>query len=132
MATPERTSDGRYVVIGGRRWRASDPSLDTPVRKALVDQLMAVRRAVGDAEDDEAERLARAEVHDAKVALGERGQPWWEEPEPEALAERRAAAVRALARAWDLPEDADRVQQGADHVVSNLPADGRATGEAED
>ena len=50
---PERTPDGRYVVIDGRRWRKSDP---------------------------EAERAARDRVHAAKVALGERGDPRWEWP----------------------------------------------------
>ena len=127
MATPQRTVDGRYMVIDGCRWRATDPSLDVPVRKALVDELMAARRAVGQAmktADDAAERAARDRVQDAKVALGERGQPWWEEPEPEALAQRREAAVRALARAWDESRTGQRVQDAADHVVANLPAEG--------
>ncbi len=124
MATPRRTLDGRYVVIEGRRWRATDPSLDVWVRKALVDELMSARRAVQRAEDDVAERAARDRVQDTKVALGERGQPWWEVPDPDALAERRAAAVRALARAWEESADSQRVQDAADHVVANLPAQG--------
>ena len=33
---PDRTPDGRYVVIDGRRWRASDPALPEARRKALV------------------------------------------------------------------------------------------------
>ncbi|MET7757595.1 hypothetical protein ABZT27_23295 [Streptomyces sp. NPDC005389] len=33
--------------------------------------------------DVEAERAARARVQTAKVALGERGTPWWDQPEPE-------------------------------------------------
>lgn len=47
---------------------------------------MAARRAVATArraQDAEAERSARARVHTAKVALGERGTPWWDQPEPE-------------------------------------------------
>jgi len=78
---PERTPDGRYVVIDGRRWRASDPRLPEARRQELVDELMAARRAVGAAKrsgDPDAERHARARVHEAKVALGERGRPWWE------------------------------------------------------
>jgi hypothetical protein len=42
---------------------------------------MSARRAVGDAKrmgDANAERTARDRVHAAKVALGERGKPWWE------------------------------------------------------
>ncbi len=80
---PERTPDGRYIVVDGRRWRASDPGLPEARRQELVDELMAARRAVGAAkrsDDADAERAARARVHAAKVALGERGTPWWEEP----------------------------------------------------
>lgn len=42
---------------------------------------MAARRTVGNAKrtgDAKAEREARGRVHAAKVALGERGKPWWE------------------------------------------------------
>ena len=77
----ERTPDGRYIVVDGRRWRASDPRLPEQRRQELVDELMAARRAVGAAKragDEEAERAARDRVHAAKVALGERGRPWWE------------------------------------------------------
>ena len=78
---PERTPDGRYIVVDGRRWRASDPRLPEARRQELVDELMAARRAVAAAkraEDSAAERAARDRVHAAKVALGERGKPWWE------------------------------------------------------
>ncbi len=77
---PERTSDGRYVVIDGRRWRASDPSLPEERRRELVRELMSARSSVGWArrkKDKEAERRARDRVHAAKVALGERGPRWW-------------------------------------------------------
>jgi len=31
---PERTEDGRYVIIRGRRWRATDPAIPrTPQRR---------------------------------------------------------------------------------------------------
>ena len=78
---PKRTPDGRYIVVDGRRWRASDPGLPEARRQELVDELMAARRAVAAAkraEDAAAERAARDRVHAAKVALGERGKPWWE------------------------------------------------------
>lgn len=83
MPEPERTPDGRYIVVNGRRWRASDPGLPDARRQELVDELMSARRAVGTAKragDADAERSARDRVHAAKVALGERGTPWWEEP----------------------------------------------------
>ena len=78
---PEKTPDGRYVVIDGRRWRATDPAIPEARRKELVSELMSARRAVGAAKkagDAAAEREARDRVHAAKVALGERGEPWWE------------------------------------------------------
>lgn len=79
----ERTPDGRYLIIDGRRWRASDPGLPEARRQELVDELMSARRAVGAAKragDPVAERAARDRVHAAKVALGERGTPWWISP----------------------------------------------------
>jgi hypothetical protein len=80
---PERTPDGRYIVVDGRRWRTTDPGIPEERRAELVKELMSARSAVGWAKrrnDPEAEQVARARVHAAKVALGERGAPWWEEP----------------------------------------------------
>lgn len=72
------TPDGRYFMVRGRLWRKSNPALDRARRDELVRELMAGRRAVRDARG-EAEKLteARAAVNAAKVALGERGPPWW-------------------------------------------------------
>jgi len=78
---PEKTPDGRHVIIDGRRWRATDPSLSEQRRQELVRELMSARSAVGWAKrrkDPGAERAARDRVHAAKVALGERGPKWWE------------------------------------------------------
>jgi uncharacterized protein len=78
---PERTPDGRYIIVDGRRWRATDPSIPEERRRELVRELMAARRDVARAkrtDDPDLERDARARVHAAKVALGERGPPWWE------------------------------------------------------
>lgn len=96
--SPERTADGRYIVVDGRRWRATDPSIPDPFRKELVSELMAARRAVKDAPSDAAVTAARARVQDAKVALGERGTPWWEEPDEDALRGRISAALRTMLR----------------------------------
>ncbi|MFE2060330.1 hypothetical protein ACFQ6U_03500 [Streptomyces sp. NPDC056465] len=79
---PERTPDGRYIVVGGRRWRATDPEIPEEIAAGLRRHLMAARRAVAAAhrsEDPAAERAARSRVQTAKVALGERGTPWWEQ-----------------------------------------------------
>ncbi len=82
----DRTPDGRYVVIDGRRWRASDPTLAEGRRQELVDRLMAARRDVATARrraDEDGEREARRRVHEAKLALGERGPKWWDRIERE-------------------------------------------------
>ena len=79
----ERTPDGRYVVIDGRRWRATNANLPEDERTRLVSELMRARGDVGralKAKDATAEREARDRVHAAKVALGERGPKWWENP----------------------------------------------------
>lgn len=108
----ERTADGRYIVVGGRRWRASDPAIPDQLRQQLVNELMAARRAVRSVGD-----AARARVHDAKVALGERGEPWWDDSTAAGRADRLAAAARALLRhrrpeATICPSDIARVVGG--------------------
>lgn len=80
---PERTPDGRYLLIGGRRWRASDPAIPEARRAELTRVLMAWRREVRRAKGTDQERAARAGVQAAKVALGERGVPWWEQTDEE-------------------------------------------------
>ena len=81
---PERTPDGRYLVIEGRRWRATDPAIPEERRQELTDVLMAWRREVRRTRGTAEERVARAGVQAAKVALGERGTPpWWEQTDEE-------------------------------------------------
>jgi hypothetical protein len=139
VSEPERTPDGRYLVVGGRRWRASDPGIPDPLRTELVAELMAARRAVKDAAGEEvATAAARRRVQDAKVALGERGEAWWEPGTEEGRRERLASAVRALLRhrkpeSTICPSDAARVTGGegwrelmdaARAVAAALAADG--------
>lgn len=77
---PELTDDGRYVVIKGRRWRATDPAIPEERRAELTRILMAWRREVRRTKGTAGESAARAGVQAAKVALGERGSPpWWEQ-----------------------------------------------------
>ena len=78
----ERTGDGRYVVVDGRRWRTADPALPDEVRARLLHHLGVARagvRTAGKAGDDAAVAVARARVQLAKTGLGERGTPWWEQ-----------------------------------------------------
>lgn len=89
----ELTPDGHHVVINGRRWRATDPLIPEADAAQLRTTLMAARRDVGaalKAEDSVAERAARDRVQAAKVALGERGTPWWEQSDEERRARWRA------------------------------------------
>jgi hypothetical protein len=75
----EHTEDGRYVVIDGRRWRATDPAIPDERRAELQRVLMAWRRDVRRTRGTDEEQVSRAGVQAAKVALGERGDPWWEQ-----------------------------------------------------
>ena len=80
------TPDGRYFVVRGRLWRCSDPSLPDADRQRHVDDLMRARSAVGRAlraGDADALADARRAVDAAKVALGERGTPWWNDGAPD-------------------------------------------------
>ncbi len=83
MSKSERTADGRYLVIDGRRWRATDPDIPEERRAELQRVLMAWRRDVKRTKGTEEERRSRDGVQAAKVALGERGTPWWEQSDDE-------------------------------------------------
>ena len=116
-----RTPDGHHVVVDGRRWRASDLGLPDGLRQELVNELMAARRGVRAAGDDEgAERAARDRVQDAKVALGERGPVWWEPMGEDDLEHRREATARALARTRSQPVDDADVRADAELAVAHL------------
>ena len=81
---PQLTDDGRYLVIDGRRWRATDPDIPEARRAELTRVLMAWRREVRRTRGTDGESAARAGVNAAKIALGERGTPpWWEQTSEE-------------------------------------------------
>jgi hypothetical protein len=79
----EPTPDGHFVVIDGRRWRATDPDIPDERRSELQKVLMAWRRDVRRTKGTDEERTSRDGVQAAKVALGERGTPWWEQSDDE-------------------------------------------------
>ncbi|MEO7724331.1 MAG: DUF3253 domain-containing protein [Chthoniobacterales bacterium] len=98
--------DAYHFVIKGRRWRKTDPNIPEKLRAELVKELMAARRVQN-----------RPRVQDAKVALGERGEKWWEEVSFEGQRKRLLAATRALLRARPAisticPSDAARIAGG--------------------
>ncbi len=107
----ERTPDGHHIVVNGQKWRASDTGIPDNLRAELVSELMRARREVGRRGDE-----VRPCVQDAKIALGERGEPWWEEPSDEGQRTRLAATIRTLLRHRDgttiCPSDAARVVGG--------------------
>ena len=77
---PERTDDGRHIIVGGRRWRATDPLIPEDRNAELRSILMAWRR---DVKRTKGAPESRAGVQATKVALGERGTPWWEQTDDE-------------------------------------------------
>ena len=92
------TDDGRWIVVGGRRWRKADPALPDDVRARLLHHLGVARSAVrvaGRTGDDAALSAARARVQLAKTGLGERGQAWWDQDD-DARRARWEAALDAL------------------------------------
>lgn len=68
------TPDGRYFIVAGRLWRASNPAIPEVRRRRLVEELMEARRGVREAKAGKGDLSeARAAVDAAKIALGERG-----------------------------------------------------------
>lgn len=97
----QTTPDGRYFVVRGRLWRASNPALDPETRTLLTQELMDARRAKGvaiRARDNAAREAARLRVDAAKVALGERGPPWWTDGAPDV--DRKMARNTVYAGWW--------------------------------
>lgn len=90
--------DERWLVVGGRRWRRTDPILPSELVAALTSHLGRGRSGVRSgkrAGDEDAVAAARFRVGLAKHGLGERGPAWWDEPE-EARVARARGALREL------------------------------------
>jgi hypothetical protein len=77
------TPDGRYFVVRGRLWRMANPALPDEVRASWVRQLMDARRALRGQRPQPERDAARAQVDEAKRALGERGPVWWSDGAPD-------------------------------------------------
>ena len=105
-----RTPDGRYFVAKSRMWRCTNPHLDETERRAQVKALMKARLAVRDAGDEREEQAARAKVHEAKVALGERGPVWWSDGAPDE--NRRHPRNTSYAEWWAGLSDEERAAGG--------------------
>lgn len=121
---PPVTPDGRYIVVDGRLWRASNPALPDTVRQGLVEALMAARRAVKaalEAGDPDALGSARSRVHSAKEALGERGEVWWDDGAPDL--NRRRIGNTPYAQWWR-SEYGDGAEPGAVRSRTKVSAPG--------
>ena len=67
-------------MVRGHLWRMPHPKLDENEKAKLVRRLISARRAVRTAKatsERDAEVTAHHAVDDAKRALGERGEIWW-------------------------------------------------------
>ena len=94
---PEKqyTADGHHIVIYGRRWRATDPLIPLPRAAELRSELSRARSRIHhDRADAEAVKKHRRRVQELKVALGERGVPWWEQTEDQRKARWEAVEIR--------------------------------------
>jgi len=105
------SEDEHFFVMKGRRWRKTDPNIPEGLASELVKALMSARRDVKKAkasEDASLIRLVRSRVQNAKVALGERGHPWWEAQTADTRQIRLEAAFRSLSsiRQSDSPDSA--------------------------
>ena len=101
MKNYPRTPDGRHFIVNGRKWRSTDPAIPEPLRQQLVNVLMKARGDVGGAKrakDEAAEKAARKRVNDAKIALGERGEKWWEPYTDAGLRSRISSTLFTLLR----------------------------------
>lgn len=100
MSTPERTADGRYIIVKGRRWRAQDPVLPEALTAPLLSALGTARLQLSRRHqlNDEQTAVLRKRVTWAKEGLGERGTPWWELTEDERLARARDRLQRLTRR----------------------------------
>jgi hypothetical protein len=76
------TPDGRYFVVRGRLWRATNPRLAKIEREELTRRLMAARRALRSAKNDDRPSI-RGTIDRAKRRLGERGPAWWGDGAPD-------------------------------------------------
>ncbi len=75
----EPTEDEKWLVVDGRRWRRTDPAIPADALARLTSHLGRGRSGVRTASSEAELEATRNRTHLAKVGLGERGTPWWEQ-----------------------------------------------------
>jgi hypothetical protein len=96
----EPNDDQKWLVVDGRRWRRTDPAIPADELARLKSHLGRGRSGVRSATTDAELEATRHRTQLAKVGLGERGTPWWEQTG----AERRERWESALAELDALDE----------------------------
>jgi hypothetical protein len=79
MPPPTPSDDEKWLVVDGRRWRRTDPAIPDDALARLKSHLGRGRSGVRTARDDAELEATRHRTQLAKVGLGERGTPWWEQ-----------------------------------------------------
>ncbi len=91
----EPSDEEKWLVVDGRRWRRTDPSIPERELARLKSHLGRGRSGVRTAATDAELAATRHRTQLAKVGLGERGSPWWEQSDAERR-ERWGAALAEL------------------------------------
>ncbi|MBC2932180.1 biopolymer transporter Tol [Nocardioides sp. zg-1228] len=81
--TDSPTDAEKWLVVDGRRWRRTDPAIPAAERERLTSHLGRGRAGVRSARGDDELAATRRRTRLAKVGLGERGTPWWEQTDAE-------------------------------------------------
>lgn len=77
---PPKTDDGHYIIVNGRKWRATDPLVPDNALAELKHFLAKGRSGARRQNKNDMQKLSlsRKTTGLAKLGLGERGKPeWW-------------------------------------------------------
>jgi hypothetical protein len=89
----EPSDEEKWLVVDGRRWRRTDPAIPADELARLKAHLGRGRSGVRTAGDAAELAATRHRTQLAKVGLGERGTPWWEQSDDERRERWEAALV---------------------------------------
>ena len=81
--TESPSEDERWLVVDGRRWRRTDPAIPEDALGRMTSHLGRGRSGVRTAGSEAELAATRHRTQLAKVGLGERGTPWWEQTDAE-------------------------------------------------